>query len=98
MTLVRGGYTFNAASSIRNYFSNLTLGGYAKIGKDGEGNTLLLANAFEPAVPMDLLAPSYASITGHYPDGTPCEWRKVRIRMRNATETGSPALLHGLLD
>lgn len=92
------GYTFSSADSIRNYFSNLTLGGYAKIGKDGEGNTLLLANAFEPAIPMDLLAPSYAAITGHYPDGTPYERRKIRTRMRNATEMGSPALLHGLLD
>jgi len=98
MRRAAGGYTFSSADSIRNYFSNLTLAGYAKVGKDPEGNTLLLANAFEPAIPMDLLAPSYASITGHYPEGTPNEQRKIRIRLRNATEMGSPALLHGLLD
>jgi hypothetical protein len=98
MRRAAGGYTFSSADSIRHYFSNLTLGGYAKIGKDGEGNTLLLANAFEPAIPMDLLARSYATITGQYPDGTPYERRRIRTRMRNATEMGSPALLHGLLN
>lgn len=100
-TLMRraaGGYTFSSADSLRNYFSNLTLGGYAKIGKDSEGNILLLADAFEPAIPMELLAASYGAIIGHYPDGSPCARRRIQTRMRNATEMGSPALLHGLLE
>jgi hypothetical protein len=46
MRSVAGGYTFSSADSIRTYFSNLTLGGYAKIGTDTDGNLLLLANAY----------------------------------------------------
>lgn len=98
MRTVPGGYTFSSGDSIRKYFSNLTLGGYAKIGKDSEGNILFLANAFEPAVPMDLLGASYAAITGHCPDGTPFEGKKYVVRSRSSTPgMESPAVLHGLL-
>jgi DNA invertase Pin-like site-specific DNA recombinase len=98
MRKVSGGYTFSSGDSITKYFSNLALGGYAKIGKDGEGNTLFLANAFEPAVPMDLLGVSYAAITGHYPDGTPFGRKKFTIRSRGVPGMESPAVLHGLLE
>jgi len=97
MRSVSGGYTFSSADSIRHYFSNLTLGGYAKIGRDESGNILLLANAHEAAVPMELLAPAYASITGLYPDGSRFEGKKIIVRSRTMTPEESPALLHGLL-
>jgi hypothetical protein len=97
MRTAPGGYSLSSGDSIREYFSNLTLGGYAKIGKDGEGTTLYLANAFEPAVPMDLLGESYAAILGHYPDGTPLERKKHAMRSRNLPAMESPAVLHGLL-
>ena len=74
-----GGYTFVGSDSINKYFSNLTLGGYAKI-RDSEGNQLLLANAFEAAVPIELLSQSYAAITGHFPDGTPYKLNRVVAR------------------
>ena len=97
MRRVSGGYTFSSADSIKNYFSNLALGGFAKIGKDAEGITLLLADAFEAALPMDLLSESYAAITGHYPDGAPCATKKHAVRSRNVPQDTSPAILHGLL-
>jgi hypothetical protein len=92
-----GGYTFSSADSIKQYFSNLTLGGYAKIGHDGDGNQLLLANAFEAAVPLDLLAQSYAAIAGHYPDGTPFKRQQSVSRGARTLRDDSKALLHGLL-
>lgn len=97
MRTVVGGYTFSSASSIRNYFSNLTLAGYAKIGKDGDGSSVYLANAFEAAVPMELLAESYAAIMGHYPDGTKSNRKKYAMRNRRTPAMESPAILHGLL-
>lgn len=97
MRTATGGYTFSSPDSIRHYFSNLSLGGYAKIGKDSEGNTLLLANAFEPAVPMDLLGSAYAAMTGHYLDGSPYQRKKMTIRSRIAPYEDSPAILRGLL-
>lgn len=98
MRTVTGGYTFSSPDSIRHYFSNLSLGGYAKIGKDGEGNTLLLANAFAPAVPMELLGSAYAAITGRYPDGSPFQRKTTwAVRSRVAPYEDSPAILRGLL-
>jgi DNA invertase Pin-like site-specific DNA recombinase len=97
MRAVQGGYTFSSGSSIRDYFSNLTLGGYAKMGKDGDGSTLYLANAFEPAVPMEVVAKSYAAIMGQYPDGTKSTRKKYAMRSRNVPVMESPAILHGLL-
>src|SRR6266702_8153050 len=73
MRFVPGGYTFSDVSSVRYYLSNLTLGGYMKVGEDGDGNVLLIPNAFDAAVPLDLLDPAYAAITGHYIDGAPFE-------------------------
>lgn len=92
-----GGYTFSGADSIKHYFSNLTLGGYAKIGRDAEGNQLLLANAFEAAVPLELLSQSYAAITGQFPDGTPFKRSRVTSRSPHTLQDKSNALLHGLL-
>ncbi len=92
-----GGYTFTGADSIIKYFSNLTLGGYAKIGRDAEGNQLLLANAFEAAVPSELLSQSYAAITGHFPDGTPFKLNRVVARSARTLRDDSTALFHGLL-
>ena len=64
MRIATSGYTISSPDSLRKYLSNLTLGGFAKIGRDAEGNELLLPDAFEAAIPMDLLEPAYASITG----------------------------------
>ncbi len=97
MRQVVGGYTFSKYSSISNYLSNLALGGFAKIGRDAEGSMILLANAHEAAIPMELLVPAYAAIKGHYPDGTPYEGRTLRTRSRTLAPEESPALLHGLL-
>jgi hypothetical protein len=100
MRQVRGGYTFSSAASISRYFSNLVLGGYAKIGRDIDGNVLLLADAFEAAVPMDLLRPSFAAITGRYPDGTLWDGRRLVIRThaKKPSLAESQALLHGVLE
>jgi hypothetical protein len=92
-----GGYTFSGADSIKQYLGNLTLGGYAKIGRDSDGNQLLLANAFEAAVPLDLLSQSYAVITGQYPDGTPFKRQRLVARSARTLRDDSTALLHGLL-
>ncbi|BCL81112.1 recombinase family protein [Ktedonobacteria bacterium brp13] len=98
MTKAKEGYTFTSIDSVKHYLSNLTLAGYAKIGKDGLGNEILLAGAFEAAVPMNLLTPSYAAITGHYPDGTPFDQRKDTRRSRKHTKQWeSDAVLHGFL-
>jgi len=98
MTKAAKGYTFTSIASIKNYLSNLTLGGYAKIGKDKLGNEILLAGAFEAAVPMDLLAPCYAAITGHYPDGTPFDkWKDSRRSIKHTKQWESDAVLHGFL-
>ena len=100
MRQVTGGYTFSSSDSIRKYCSNLVLGGYAKIGRDTDGNILLLADAFEAAIPMDLLGPSFAAITGRYLDGTPWEGRRLVIRThaKKPSLAESQALLHGVLD
>ncbi len=101
-TLMRragGGYTFSSGDSIRKYLSNLTLGGYAKIGRDSEGNTLFREGAFEAALPMELLGPAYAAITGYYPDGKPFDRKRYAMRSHTSSPgMESPAVLHGLLD
>ncbi len=84
MRLVTGGYTFSDVSTVRYFLSNLTLGGYAKVGEDEDGNELLLPNAFDAAIPFDLLDPAYAAITGHHIDGAPFEgYRNTRRYMRS---------------
>src|SRR5207237_8534161 len=65
------GYTSSTPKSLAHYLSNLCLGGYALGGRDEAGNTLLIAGAFEAAIPIELLEPSYAAITGYFLDGTP---------------------------
>ncbi len=58
----------------------------------------LLAGAFEAAVPMDLLAPCYAAVTGHYPDGTPFDkWKDSRRSRKHTKQWESDAILHGFL-
>lgn len=98
MRVVPGGYTISSPDSLRHYLSNLTLGGFAKIGKDEDGNELLLPNAFEPAVPMELLEPAYAAITGVYLDGTSFEKSRSRSRQTRRKYTLQVhAALHGFL-
>lgn len=84
MRLVPDGYTFSDVSTVKYFLSNLTLGGYAKVGEDEEGNELLLPGAFDPAIPFDLLDSVYAAITGHHIDGASLEgYRNVRRYMRS---------------
>lgn len=98
MRMVPGGYTISSPDSMRKYLSNLTLGGFAKIGRDKEGNELLLPNAFESAVPMELLEPAYASITGFYLDGSPFEKSRSVVRQTRRKYTlYVHASLHGFL-
>jgi hypothetical protein len=87
MRLVAGGYTLSDVSTVRYYLSNLTLGGYMKVGEDEDGNELLLPNAFTSAIPIDMLDECYAAITGHYIDGSPFEgFRSTRRHMRSDPE------------
>jgi DNA invertase Pin-like site-specific DNA recombinase len=96
MRKTAGGYTFSSPKTLLYYLSNLASGGYAYGGKDEEGNTILIANVFEAAIPMDLLEPAYASINGEYLDGTPfVKNGSTRQFRRNSFETD--AILHGLL-
>src|SRR5260370_3845907 len=98
MRLVRDGYIFSDVSTVRYYLSNLTLGGYAKVGEDEEGNQLLIPNAFEAAIPLDLLDPAYAAITGHYIDGSPFEGtRHTRRYMRSNPESPKTLFQSSLL-
>jgi len=98
MTKTPTGYTITSLDALEHYLSNLTLAGYAKIGRDELGNQILLAGAFEAAVPMDLLAPCYAAITGHYPDGTPFDkWKDSRRSRKHTRQWESDAILHGFL-
>jgi len=98
MRLVRDGYIFSDVSTVRYYLSNLTLGGYAKVGEDEEGNQLLIPNAFEAAIPLDLLDPAYAAITGHHIDGSPFEGtRYTRRYMRSNPESPKTLFQSSLL-
>ena len=97
MRIVSGGYTFSHVSTASYYLSNLTLGGFAKIGKDAEGNTLLIPNAFEAAIPFELLDESFAAITGNHIDGTPFDGIKNNRRFMRRNPQGANALLHGII-
>jgi hypothetical protein len=98
MCVVPGGYTITSADALKHYLSNLTLGGFAKIGRDEQGNELLLPNAFDAAIPMELLEPSYAAITGFYLDGTPFEKSRSQTRQTRRKYTlQARAVLHGFL-
>ena len=92
MRLVSDRYTLSSLSSVKSYLSNLTLGGYAKVGEDGEGNELLLPHAFEAAIPSDLLDECYAALTGHHIDGTPFEGQRDTQRYMRSNPQGSGLL------
>lgn len=93
---VDGGYTISTPKALAHYLSNLCLGGYALGGRDEAGNTLLIAGAFEAAIPMELLEPSYAAITGYFLDGTPFTRNGSRRRYRHECAE-IEGILHGLL-
>ncbi len=97
MRLVSGGYTFSDVSTVRYFLSNLTLGGYAKVGEDEEGNELLVPDAFEAAIPFDLLDPAYAAITGHHIDGALFEGYKNKRRYTRSEPQGPRTLFQGNL-
>ncbi|MGI9061218.1 MAG: hypothetical protein ACR2H5_21865 [Ktedonobacteraceae bacterium] len=97
MLLVTGGYMLSDISTVRKFLSNLTLGGYAKLGKDADGNELLLPDAFEAAIPFDLLDAAYAAITGYHIDGAHFEGKKNTTRYMRCNPQGPAALLHGML-
>jgi hypothetical protein len=62
MTKVSGGYTFTRIETLLYYLSNLGLAGFAHGGRDKEtGDTILIPNAFDAAVPLDLLEPCFAA-------------------------------------
>src|SRR6266487_1244165 len=97
MRRVNGGYTFSSVKTILGYLSNLVLGGYAHGGRDNEtGESILIANAFDEVIPLGLLEPCYAAITGTHLDGTPFEKLRGSTQFRReGIETD--AILHGLL-
>jgi len=92
-----GGYTFARMKTMRYYLSNFTLAGFTRAGKDPDtGDTILIPNAFDAAVPLELFEPCFAAITGAYLDGTPFEKNGGRRQFRGAS-VEIDALLHGLL-
>ena len=97
MTKINGGYTFGSIDTLLDYLSNLSLAGFAYGGRDSEtGDTILIPNAFDAAIPLDLLEPCYAAIKGEYLDGTPFH-KNGKARQYRRTTLESDALLHGLL-
>ena len=96
MHRVNGGYTFTRIETLLHYLSNLSLAGYAHAGQDAKGNTILIPGAFEAAVPMELLEPCFAAITGEYLDGTPFI-KHGAPRQYRRTDLEADAILHGLL-
>src|SRR6266567_1081064 len=92
MRFVSGGYTFSHAKSVKRYLTNLTLGGYVKVGQDEEGNELLLPNAFDAAIPFDLLDECYAALTGHHIDGAAFEGQRDSRRYMRCSPQGSGLL------
>jgi Resolvase, N terminal domain len=96
MSKTEKGYSFSSFTGVRYYLSNLMLGGYAKVGSDVDGNTLLLPNVFDSAIPHDLLEPAYASLTGYYLDGTPFDGIKDTRKHRVSNEVNN-AILHGII-
>src|SRR5947209_18838209 len=97
MHLFKGGYSFSDLSSVKEYLSNLVLGGYARVGKDEEGNVLFLPGAFEAAIPFDLLDEVFAALTGHHIDGTPFEGEVNTRRYMRSNPQGARALFHNIL-
>lgn len=97
MHLFHGGYSFSDMGSVKEWLSNLTHGGYARVGKDEEGNVLFMPNAFDAAIPYELLDEVYAAITGHHIDGTPFEGQTNTRRYMRSNPQGSHALFHGIL-
>ena len=96
LTKLGKGYTFAQTESILDYLSNLTLAGFTRGGKDDDGNTILIPNTFDAAIPLDILEPCYAAIKGEYIDGTPfIRSGKARQYRKQSEET--EAILHGLL-
>ncbi len=96
MTRTPGGYTFTTIKGIRGYLSNLALAGFAHGGRDESGQRILVQGVFDPVIPIDLLEPCYAAVTGHYLDGTPfSKPQESRQFRRVGSETD--AILHGLL-
>jgi hypothetical protein len=96
LTRANGGYTFISRETLLSYLSNLTLAGFAKAGRDGEGNDILIPGIFDAAIPLDLFEPCFASLTGSYLDGTPfVKAGTARQYRRQGIETD--AILHGLL-
>ncbi|MGH2495796.1 MAG: hypothetical protein ACRDIV_13945 [Ktedonobacteraceae bacterium] len=96
LTQANGGYTFISYEPLRKYLSNLSLAGFAKAGTDEQGNEMLIPNAFNAAIPLDLLEPCFAAITGNYLDGTPFE-RTGGTRQYRREDIETDAILHGLL-
>jgi hypothetical protein len=92
MRVVSGGYTLSSLSSVKSYLSNLTLGGYAKVGEDEDGTELVLPQAFDAAIPFDLLDECYAAITGHHIDGSPFEVQRDTRRYMRSNPQGSGLL------
>lgn len=98
MYFANGGYSFSCTGNVGEYLSNLALGGYMKIGKDEEGNDLFLPNAFEAAIPYDLLDKCFAAITGHHIDGSPFEGlRNTKQRYMRSNPEGPHGILHTLI-
>jgi len=97
MHLFKGGYSFSDLSSVKEYLSNLVLGGYARVGKDEEGNVLFMPGAFEAAIPFALLDEVYAALTGHHIDGTQFDGAVNTRRYMRSNPHGSAALFHNLL-
>jgi hypothetical protein len=93
---VDGGYTISTPKSLALYLSNVCLGGYGLGGRDEAGNMLYIAGAFEAAIPMELLEPSYAAITGNFLDGTPFTRTGSKRNYRHEC-TEIEGMLHGLL-
>ena len=94
---VAGGYTFATAQALFRYLGSLVLGGYAYGGRDREtGEIILIVGAFDAAIPMEVLEPCYAAITGSYLDGTPFT-RSGAHRQYRREGAETDAMLHGLL-
>jgi len=94
MTRVNGGYTIANMESLRRYLKNLTLAGFAKAGKDGSGNIILIPNIIETVVPLEIFDPCFASLTGEHLDGTPFQRKRQFKGGANAT---IDAILHSSL-
>ncbi len=97
MFLTNGGYCFSTASVVTAYLSNLTMGGYMKVGKDEEGNVLFLPDAFEAAIPLDLLDECFASIMGHHIDGSPFEGVRNTMRYMRSNPKGAMGIFQNII-